>query len=549
MDPAQDRPILAASVIQSKLQKLVALRHSKAFFYFHRPEIRLAEGVEVHHILEQRLHPDLGEIDFLFLPYRLQTLRFHRREQNHISDAGAVCNQHNYTVYADSQASGRRKSDLQRVDKIHIHRVRLVVYARIPFSLLFCKALILVDRIVQLGESVRDFPAVDIRLKTAGDAGILRISLGQRRNLHRMTDHEYRTIQISRHILTVTLEHLRNDFATISKCSGFLFIHAVVNSRLNRILVGLNFIKVNARDLLHSVCHVQPLPGRRHIEFLALICQNRSAVHCHLSLVHDLLRHIHRGFHITVGHIAFHRCEFRIVIPVHAFVAEHMTHLVNTVQSADDQPLQIKLVGDAHIQIDVKGVVMSDKRPCVGSAGNRRQDRRVHLHVTVVLFQHPFDLVYDLCSLDKSVANLRVHNQIHISLTIAKIRVLQSVPLVRQYLQGFAQQYKAGHVNGDFIRLGLEHPALHSYDVTDVISLEPFIFLCTDVISLNIALNPALLILHVKECGLAHHALAHDPARDGHLLVLHSVEIIFDVHAVSGDIPGFLQKRIPPRLL
>ena len=55
-DAGEDDPIRAGAVVQRKLQQLVALFHRLAVLDLHRPQIGLAEGVEVHLLLRVGLH-------------------------------------------------------------------------------------------------------------------------------------------------------------------------------------------------------------------------------------------------------------------------------------------------------------------------------------------------------------------------------------------------------------------------------------------------------------------------------------------------------------
>ena len=45
------------------------------------------------------------------------------------------------------------------------------------------------------------------------------------------------------------------------------------------------------------------------------------------------------------------------------FIAKIPVDLVDTVQPAHDQPLQVQLRSDAQIEIDIESIVMRDERP------------------------------------------------------------------------------------------------------------------------------------------------------------------------------------------
>ena len=56
MNSGKNDAVSAGSVVQDELQKLLGLRNSGAFFYLYRPEIGLAEGIEIDLLLKERLN-------------------------------------------------------------------------------------------------------------------------------------------------------------------------------------------------------------------------------------------------------------------------------------------------------------------------------------------------------------------------------------------------------------------------------------------------------------------------------------------------------------
>jgi len=52
-----------------------------------------------------------------------------------------------------------------------------------------------------------------------------------------------------------------------------------------------------------------------------------------------------------------------------AFVAEDATQLVNPVQPADDEPLEVKLKGDAQVEVLVEGLVVGGEGAGKGTSG------------------------------------------------------------------------------------------------------------------------------------------------------------------------------------
>ncbi len=84
-----------------------------------------------------------------------------------------------------------------------------------------------------------------------------------------------------------------------------------------------------------------------------------------------LLGELHHPDVVFVSHINFHSGEFRIVRPVHSLVAEIFCKLINSVETANNQTFQVKLVGNAQIERNVQRVVVCFKGTGCGTAGNR----------------------------------------------------------------------------------------------------------------------------------------------------------------------------------
>jgi len=55
----------------------------------------------------------------------------------------------------------------------------------------------------------------------------------------------------------------------------------------------------------------------------------------------DALQNVHHAVQIGVGLIQFTGGELRVVLGVHALVAEDAAHLVHSLQTAHDEPLQV----------------------------------------------------------------------------------------------------------------------------------------------------------------------------------------------------------------
>ena len=144
-----------------------------------------------------------------------------------------------------------------------------------------------------------------------------------------------------------------------------------------------------------------------------------------------LLGDVHHLVVVDVGLIKFYRGKLGIVLGIHTFVAELTTDFVNLFKTADYATLEMQLGCYTHIHIDVKRVVMRDKRTSVRTARKCVEDGSFHLDKALFV-KHFTDSGYNLATLDKDVFNFRVCNQIDIALTETKFRIAQTVEFLGQ---------------------------------------------------------------------------------------------------------------------
>ena len=164
-------------------------------------------------------------------------------------------------------------------------------------------------------------------------------------------------------------------------------------------------------------------------------------------------------------------CPEKIVIPYN-FTAYNMRFLYDNMDMARE-----------YYQVEV---------PKFGrTAGISYQHRGLHFHKSASI-QEIADLLEDLRTFYKGVFYFRIHDEIHISLTITDIRVGQSVKFLRQNLQTLGQQYDGLCVNGDLSHLGAEYGTFDSDNITDIHLLEISISLFAYAVSGNIRLDIAL---------------------------------------------------------
>ena len=99
-------------------------------------------------------------------------------------------------------------------------------------------------------------------------------------------------------------------------------------------------------------------------------------------------------------------------------------------------------------------------------------------------------------------------------------------------------------MDGDLAHFGLEDKAGDPYDIADIQLFEGLVSLLPQIVPGDIALDLAIPVLHMAEGGLAHDALAHDPAGYGHVPALQAVKTVQDLPAVVGLIETDDLKRV-----
>ena len=103
-------------------------------------------------------------------------------------------------------------------------------------------------------------------------------------------------------------------------------------------------------------------PRRGEIDRFPFVRNLRFSKNIFRNYTHHLFHKIHHEVIVFVRDVQLHHREFRRVVPIHSFVPEILGDLKNTVQTSDDESLQIELVRDPQIKIYVQGIVMRHER-------------------------------------------------------------------------------------------------------------------------------------------------------------------------------------------
>ena len=353
----------------------------------------------------------------------------HRREEQDVADRLRACQKHAHAVDAVADTARRRHADLERVEEVLIGVVRLLV-ARGKCLFLRLEALSLIDRVIELGVRVAHFPAVHVHLEAENLARMLRILLRERGDLDRMTCDKCRLNQL---VLDKCVEEQVQDVADLV---SLLELDIVLLRHGARLIERLDLIEVDAAVLLYGLCHRHLRERLAEVDFISLVDDLRRAVDLLADRAVHVLSKLHHAVVIRVRLIELHQRELRIVLHVEAFISEDAADLVDSLKSADDQSLQVELQGNAELLVLVERIKMRDERTRGRAARVVDKHRRLDFH-EIPRVEIAADAGNDLRPLDEGRLDLRVHDEVDISLAVADVRVRQAVELLRKNLQGF----------------------------------------------------------------------------------------------------------------
>ena len=192
------------------------------------------------------------------------------------------------------------------------------------------------------------------------------------------------------------------------------------------------------------------------------------------DLLEQLLGEGHHPVVVLVADIELHAGELGIVAAVHSLVAEVAANLIDALKSADDEPLQIELGGDAQIKVCVERVVVGDERAGAGSTGNLLENGRLDLRKSGLVEDTAHRAQYRGALL-KGLLDAVVDHEVDVALTVAQLRVVELVVCHAvlilhdgQRLEALREHRQLLCMDGDFARLCAESISAHADEVADV---------------------------------------------------------------------------------
>ena len=462
MDTGKNDPVCACSIIQSELKELLGLLYCLASLYLHCTEIGLREGIEIHFFFKHWLDLHIREINFLirckepglignslfggfrsalfpdlftrmcFFVIRLEGL--HCGEEENITDRRRIGQQHHETIDTIADTTSWRQTDLHRMKEVLIGVVSLFITGSRQ-CILCLEALTLIDRVVQLGVCVTHLTSVDIELKTLYLCRIGRLLLRQRRNLYRMIHDEGRLNHL---LLTECLEETVLDVTDLMVC---LVRNVMLIRQCTCLLEGLYRVKINTALLLDGIRHRQTAERLAEIDLGALVADEGLPTYLLCEVAEHALRELHHTVVIGIGLIQLHQCELRIMTGIDTLITEYTADLEHTLETTDDETLEIKLEGNTKLYVLVQCVIVGLERTGSGTTGILHQHRCLHLHEATSI-EEVTNLTDDLRTLDEDILRILVHDEVNIALTISRIGILQTMELLRKRIKRLRQKCK-----------------------------------------------------------------------------------------------------------
>ncbi len=217
---------------------------------------------------------------------------------------------------------------------------------------------------------------------------------------------------------------------------------------------------------------------------------------------------------VRVGLVELEHGELGIVLRRDALVAEVPVDLVDAIEPADHQPLEVQLGRDAEVELHVERVVVGDEGLGGCAAWNRLHHRGLDLEKAAGVEECPH--LADQPALDRErLAHLRVHHEIDVAPAVPCLHVLEPVPLLRQRPERLGEELEAADGDRQLAGPRPEQLSRHTDEVSDVEVREERVALA-EAVRAGIELNLAGLIAKVREAGLAVMAERDDAPRDGH---------------------------------
>ena len=142
---------------------------------------------------------------------------------------------------------------------------------------------------------------------------------------------------------------------------------------------------------------------------------------------------------VPIGLVGLQHRELGVVRGVSSLVTEVPADFEDSSSSANHEPLEVELRGNAQVKVQIVSVDVGAERPGIRATMDRLQNRGLDLNVIVTQqdFSHRTNGVRASPQL---ITSARVDNEIEVTLPNLRLRVVESRPPRRQWSQGLRRQ-------------------------------------------------------------------------------------------------------------
>ncbi len=190
--------------------------------------------------------------------------------------------------------------------------------------------------------------------------------------------------------------------------------------------------------VLNSTPRRSEIDGFEHLALGIFVLDDQCAQNLLSNVADHRLDQFHHAFVIAVGLVGFEHGEFRVVLAREALVAEIAPNLKYSVHAAYQQTFEVKLQGDAQVEIAPQRVVVSFEGLCRRAAGYGQHHGGLDFDETALVQKIP-NFADNLAAFEEDIFDLRVGHEIEVSLAVADFRVGQTVPFFRGWTERFGQ--------------------------------------------------------------------------------------------------------------
>ena len=303
---------------------------------------------------------------------------------------------------------------------------------------------------LQLREAIGEFAPADEELEAVGQERVAIGGARQRRDLGRVRMDEGR---VEQRVLAGLLEDL--DLQLAGAIAG-LERDAEARASLAQVGHVAQPRGVEARIVLEDHAGDGHATERlRQVIRPALGLELQLADHGLGRAAHHPLDQVHQVTVVRVGLVELEHREFGVVPRRQTLVAEVAVDLVDPLEAADHEALQVQLGRDPQVHLLVERVVVRDERPRGRAARYRLHHRRLDLEEVEGIERIP-EVGDDARARAEHLARGLVHDEVDVALAIARLGVGQAMPLVGQRPQRLGQQPHLLHAHRQLARARAE---------------------------------------------------------------------------------------------